>query len=157
MMPRRKAVTAEELMRSLRADPEWSARGAARDAERAAAGHRLAVEEAPLLADLKDAGMQVGSVYDFVNSGGAPPEVVPVLVEHLSRPYHPRIREGIIRSLTVRHARELAYAPLVEAFESEREPNMRWVIANALSVLSSLDEFRDLLGIDAYADLFSRR
>ena len=101
--------------------------------------------------------MPVGSVYDFVNAGGAPPEAVPLLVEHLRRPYHPRIREGIIRSLTVRHARDLAYAPLVEAFASERDPNMRWVIANALSVFSSLEELRDLEGIDAYADLFPRR
>ncbi len=156
-MSRRKAVTAEELMRSLRADPEWSSHDAAREAEHSAMRRELAADEAPLIADLKNAGVPAGSVYDFVNAGGAPPEAVPVLVEHLRRPYHPRIREGIIRSLTVRHAKELAYAPLVEAFESGREPNMRWVTANALSVRSSLGELRDSAGIDAHTDLSPRR
>ena len=142
-------------MRELRADPEWSARDAAREAEHSKLQRELTAEQAPLITDLKDAGVLVNSVYDFVNAGGAPPEAVPVLVEHLRRQYHPRIREGIIRALTVRHARELACPPLVAAFKSETEPNMRWVIANALSVLSSLDELRDVAGIAAYADLFS--
>jgi hypothetical protein len=156
-MPRRKAITAEELMRSLRADPEWAARDAASEAERSAAERELVAEQADLLSDLKDVGVSASSVYDFVNAGGASPAAVPVLVKHLRRPYHPRIREGIIRSLTVRHAKELAYAPLVAMFESEREPTMRWVIANALSVISSLDELRGLEGIAEYADLFPRR
>lgn len=155
-MPRRKTTTAEELMRSLQADPEWVARDAAREAERLAMERELVAEQADLLSNLKDVGVPVASVYDFVNVGGTPPEAVPVLVKHLRRPYHPRIREGIIRSLTVRHARGLAYAPLVEAFKSERDPIMRWVIANALSVISSLDELHGLEGIDEYADLFPR-
>ena len=156
-MAKRRVLTAEDLMHSLRTAPEWVAREEAREAEMLARAAELAADEASLLAALRDADVSASSVYDFVNAGGAPHSAVPALVEHLNRPHDARIHEGIIRALTVRHARELALIPLMKAFEVERDAILRWVIANALSVLSSLDEIRELKGIEAYAELFSGR
>ena len=89
-------------------------------------------DEADLVADLKRIGFRVESVYDFVNTAAPYPNAYPILVRHLSLPHDRPTREGIVRALTVKDARPVAGRALLEAFESERDPLIRWVLANAL-------------------------
>jgi len=76
---------------------------------------RLSESERPLVRALWDAGYEVESCWDFVN-GPTPPDAVPLLLEHLRRPYMYRIKEGIARSLMVKPARPEVLPGLVAEF-----------------------------------------
>lgn len=137
-----KRTTAEELLAGLAADPGWLAERAARDRELALRDAALAMEEARLVADIRGAGYAVTSVYDLVNNDPHPvlerpftgpyPAAYPVLIRHLSLPYTPAIREGIIRALTVPDGGAGVQAALLHELSVEADPHLRWVIANAL-------------------------
>jgi hypothetical protein len=79
---------------------------------------------------------------------------VPVLVAHLAQTHHPRIWEGIVRALSVKHAREVALAPLVAAYRSEADESRRWMLANAIVSMARYSELSDLPGIEQYRALF---
>lgn len=61
---------------------------------------------------------------------------VPVLVDWLPRAKSKAVREAVVRSLSVRAARPVAQLPLIEAFEQEADPSVKWVIGNALDVVA---------------------
>jgi hypothetical protein len=62
-------------------------------------------EEIPLVADLRKIGLPVRSVWDLVGMARPYPEAVPILLDHLTKPYSDRIAEGIARALAVPDAR----------------------------------------------------
>jgi hypothetical protein len=92
-------------------------------------------DEADLVDELRALGFEVSSIYDFVNTSAPYQTAYPTLVRHLRLPHHPRIREGIIRALTVKDARKVAEAALLEGFQSESDPILRWTFANALKTV----------------------
>ncbi len=143
-MARRKAITAEELARQLESDPERVAKRDARAARLAELETTLAADEASILADLSAVGVTVSSVYDLVGTRVAPPEALPVLLRHLGVDHHERIREGLIRSLGVPGARELASGTLRAEYAKERDPGLRIAIANALAGMGDPEEFERL-------------
>lgn len=153
-MAKCRTVTAEEFMRELQADSEYLAMRAAKDAQHAERSERIAADEAPLLAELAQAGVVASSVFDFVGRRPAPSAAHPVLVAHLRLNHHARVREGIIRALGVPTARQLAFEPLRAAYLAEPHAG-RWVIANALAGMARLDEVADLPGIEEYSALFT--
>ena len=119
-MPRREPITADELTRRLEADPEWVARRAERERlheERVAA---LAKNEAPLIVALKDAGIDVRSVWLLSNKHPNYRSAIPILLDHLDREYFDRIREGIARSLGAPEARQLAWDKVLSVLQHLR-------------------------------------
>jgi hypothetical protein len=74
-----KAMTASGLMNRLNSDPEWVRRQQERESARKAVEAQLTAEEAPILADLVNAGYWVNSVWDFVNTKLSYPTAIPVL------------------------------------------------------------------------------
>lgn len=96
--------TAAALMAELEADPGFIAQRERRDEEirRRKAEWRRA--EAPLVAELREAGFDVESAWDLVNTSTPYPAALPILSDHLERPYPDRVREGIARALAVRDA-----------------------------------------------------
>jgi len=85
--------------------------------------------EEPLVAELRAAGFEVDSVWDLFNREEpwrkdalvpAYSQVIPILEAHLSRPYHPVVREGIVRALTDRAARD-TFPLLVGEFRRTRD------------------------------------
>jgi hypothetical protein len=153
-MMKRNQTTAADLLSQLESDPRWKARNDARESERRHAEALIAEDERGLVAELCDKGAPVRSVYDYVNNNGAPLAAVPVLVSHLEKPHHPPVREGIIRSLSVSHARDAALKPLTDAYARSNEASERWLIANALASIATLDELSGLSGIREYSTLF---
>jgi hypothetical protein len=102
-VPKRSGKTAAEVSAELNADPAWRAameRNDAASREREAAS-RLA--EAPLLAGLRQVGINVESVW-LLYEVAPYPAAIPVLLEHFERPYDPATREGIARALAVPEA-----------------------------------------------------
>lgn len=75
----------------------------AEELERKTAAWRQA--EAPLVEELHAVGMMVDSAWELVNTSTPYPEALPILLEHLERPYPDRVREGIARALAVRGAK----------------------------------------------------
>lgn len=138
----RGSISASELMSKLARDRDWVAADNDRRAALDEAKARYRAEEQPLLADLKEAGWPVASVYDLVNGAAAYSSAIPVLINHLQRPYSDRITEGIARALTVREARGKAGGALAEAMRvsSGRDAACRWAMANALVAVAGRDD-----------------
>lgn len=155
-MANRDWISAGELMRHLENDPEWVAKRTAKDSRRIERARALTADEAPIILELASVGITVSSVYDFVGKQPASEVAIPILIRHLSVEHHERIREGLIRGLSRPSARKLAFEPLRNAFLEERDPALRWVLANALSSMARLGEVEDLPGIEAFAALFDK-
>ena len=127
--------TAEQVIRELDANPEYQARVRERRERSAAIAAACAPEDTQLVAEFRAAGIKASSVYDLVNTAAPYPELYPVLVRHLALPHHPRIREGIIRALTVKDAGSDVESALFREFQSESDPLLRWVLASALKTV----------------------
>lgn len=152
--------TAAEIMAEREADPEWVARRDAREAEQQAKEERSIAEQALLLADLRKVGRHVRWIWDLVNTTESYPEAVPVLIDHLRRPYRDGIREGIARALAVREARGLAGRVVVDTLhESGLGRPLRWALANTLTVVAdrtNIEGVKSVLAVEPDKDVASR-
>jgi len=130
--------TAEESERLLRACPEWVAMRAKQDADQKALEERALTEQELLTADLRRAGYRVKWVWDLVNTAESYPDAIPVLLNHLRRPYSDGIKEGIVRALTVREARGIAGSAMIEMLHETKDAGflLRAAVANALTVVA---------------------
>jgi len=107
---------------------------------------RLRREEEPLVKALREAGVNVKSVWDLVNMREPYPAALPVLVEHLSRSYHPITLEGIARALAARDpfTIERAWAVGLDLYleitpeQIIEEPDMRRLQDGLVAMLSVL-------------------
>ena len=144
-MTPRKATTALELMHALAADPAHQELMARKRAELAAYAAEFADEEKAIAAEAKALGYAISSVWDLVNNAPHPildrpfvgpyDRAYPMLVRHLQLPHHHRVREGVIRALTVRDGGEAVWRALYHEFTHETDKNLRWVLANALKIV----------------------
>ena len=100
-------ISAAELARlkeeMLRNDPEYRAKVEAVEAERLERARRLREAEQSVVADLRDAGVQVDSIWDLVNTSDPYPAALPILMDHLERGGYPeRVMESLGRALAVK-------------------------------------------------------
>jgi hypothetical protein len=109
--------------------------------------------EAPLVKALRKSGFKVTSAWDFVNTKHAYPEAVPVLLEHLRKPYPRRILEGIARALAVPEARA-GWDQLVRHYcgDHEMDPfrdvnELKWSLHLALSVAADESVLDELISL----------
>lgn len=117
------------------------------EAEREARDAEWQCAEAPLVEALRAAGFAVESAWDFVQTAEPYPGAVPILLEHLQRPYPDRVREGIARALAVPEARP-AWHLLVRLYRDETLPDTKSGLAVALSAIADdavLDELLTLI------------
>jgi hypothetical protein len=139
MIEKRRVTTAEH-MATLQKNPEWAARNAATWAKLLQSEKEFKILEGPLLSDLEKVGIKVESVWDFVNTADKYPAAIPVLLRHLALPYHKRIKEGIIRALTVNYAGPEVLRELLKQFceQTDNSPNsLKWVLGNAISEVAT--------------------
>jgi len=153
-------MTAWEHGQILASDPEYQAMRAEKEKRIAEMEAMLAADAKPLIEALAAAGRPVKSVWDLVNTAESYPEAIPVLVEHLSRPYNIRTREGIARALAVKEARgPAAHAVLAELKKMTEakdpvEESYRFALTNALVTIgdpSMQDDLRQMLNDPRYA------
>ena len=112
---RTKPTTATELMKRLEADPEWVAARDARERELAKRVALLMRELSDLCADLAAAGITVKYISDLASMPSSYHEALPVLLNHLRRPYGERALATIVRAFENKAARNLAWDPLLAA------------------------------------------
>lgn len=99
-----------------------------RQREREDRSARLRVEEEPILAELREIGWSIKSVWDLVNTSGNYSQAIPILLRHLFMPYSDRTREGIARALAVAEPEVQKAWPLL-AQEYRRTPAGRGLLA----------------------------
>jgi len=88
-----------------------------REQGRQASVARIRVEEAPLVAELQAAGLEIQSVGDLINMRERYGTAIPVLLKHLRMPYSDVVREGIARSLAVAEPEvQKAWPTLIEEY-----------------------------------------
>lgn len=156
-------MRADDFLRQLESDPEWVARRDERERDHAlnVAKHRakLEADEMVMINEIRAAGYDVKSVWDLVNNTPHPflernfvgeyPNAYPILIKHLEKDHIREIREGIIRALTVPDGgNEVAWA-LLKQFETERDRELKWVIANALRTVMNRSARKKFPEIDA--------
>src|SRR5690606_10670983 len=79
------------------------------------------------------------SVWDLVNTANPYPKAVPILIEHLQRPYPERVREGIARALAVPDAVK-EWDTLRRLFETEADATttgVKWALGCALAAAAT--------------------
>lgn len=118
---------------------------------------KLRRDEEPLVKALGKAGTRVNSVWDLVNTSEPYPKALPVLIEHLTGDYHPKILAGIARALAVRdpYAMEHAWPVALDLFlktddENNKEPEMRGFkegLAVTLSVICTEDRLPQMFDL----------
>src|ERR1017187_5714225 len=101
MSKRHSRTTADELLRTLETDPEYVRRRAEQDAELARLDALYRDAEAPLVRDLASLGVHVWTVWDLVNGPNSYDVAIPLLLDHLRRPYPDAISAGIARALGI--------------------------------------------------------
>ena len=156
---KKRSITAEELLAQLEADPEYQARRTAQEARLSELKAVCAADEAQLVAELRAVGLDIDSIWDLVNNTPHPflqrrflgpyPTGNAVLVEHLAKPHHPRIREGIVRALTVKDGGRAVEDALLDQFTLEKDSGLQWVIASALKTAMPYSRRRKLPAIAA--------
>jgi hypothetical protein len=151
-MKRRGPKTLREHNELLRSEGRYDELRAAQEARRRESDRKAAEwrkAEQPLLADLRRTGIEVQSAWDLVNTSRPYLEALPVLLEHLARPYPDRVREGIARALAVRDAR-FAWPALVRLYQQEPPgTDAKDGLAVALAAISDRSTLSDLIRLAA--------
>lgn len=111
-------MTAAEAREILESDPDWVAARERDDRELQRKEAEWRQAEAPLIEQLREAGFEVDSAWDLVNTSTPYPEALPILLKHLERPYPDRVREGIARALAVRDAK-FGWEALTDLYSQE--------------------------------------
>src|SRR5262245_15571778 len=110
-----------------------------RNRQREEERQRLAAEwrraEQPLVEELRESGFQINSVWEFVNTSESRDDALPILVDHLFRPYPAAVREGIARALAVPEAR-FAFSALKQLYLDEQEKRVKDGLALAIAAVA---------------------
>lgn len=186
---KRPKETAAEFMVRLRSDPEWvrkhEEREAALQVREARLRAELEPEEAPLLAELRSAGVMVRSnldhrlglkpepapirsISDLVNTRDSYSEAIPILVKHLAIVRHPVMVNSIARALAVKESRGTGAPRLILERLKQTGPcpnqsgdnyQARWALANSLTVVGDatlVEEIKLLIADSRFADVRDR-
>ena len=134
------SMTAGELLRQLEEDPEYVLQKAERDKELQEREAQSRAAQKPLLEDLAKVGVDVTSVWDLVNTSSPYPSALPVLLDHLQKPYPDGVREGIARALAVRATRPIGWQILMDEYLKTDVSNQRVKDGLAVALAGASDE-----------------
>jgi HEAT repeat protein len=114
-----------------------------RERRQSQAEYREAV--APVLQALAEAGFPVPEVMALSRTYSDYRPAIPVLLHWLTLTSHPRVKESIVRALSVHWSKSLAVAPRIDEFGQAKGACYKWAVGNALEVLAGDDVFRELV------------
>jgi hypothetical protein len=114
----------------------------------------LRMETKPVLDDLATVGI-FADIWDLVNTSTSYRAAIPILVQHLGKPYHHKNKEGILRALAVKDARGIANKAVIEEYrkapkEDPKQPwifHYRWAFGNTMRVIVTKDDLDELIEI----------
>jgi hypothetical protein len=150
---RRSPKTATEIIQELESNLEWVAKR-----DEYMRQHRERIQEnllagAPLVRQLRQAGLDVQTVSDLFNKRLDYRHVIPLLLRWLPRMQNPAVKEAIVRALTDKWARPLGAPALIGEFRrtdhavDRSHYRLKWAIGNALSVVADDSVFHDIVDL----------
>jgi hypothetical protein len=143
---RQGAMSATEFMAQLAKDDEYQRKKAAHDAQQEERARVLREAEQPIVADLREAGVLVDSVWDLVNTSEPYPAALPILMEHLERGGYPeRVMESLGRALAVKPSVAF-WERLKTRHLAPRDPGEEDGTAVALAACATKAQLEDLVG-----------
>ncbi len=106
-------------------------------------------DERDIVAECREAGFDIESIWDFVNTNESYKEAIPVLLRHLTKEHHLRTREGLVRALTTPEARGIAAPTLIDLFLKERNPNseLKWLLGGAIAETATLENAMEVCNL----------
>jgi HEAT repeat protein len=132
--------TAAELMQALQKDPDHQERIALRNRDRRQATADVELNSRPVIVDLRTAGISVTSLDELRTSGQKYDEAVPILISWLKTTEDDKVKEALVRTLSVPWASDEAERPLIDLFlclDNNKHHALKWATGNALSILST--------------------
>jgi len=147
MKSKKKKQTVAEFLAELEKNPTFRAQRQEREEAFRRRDEELRQAEAPLVQALAEVGLEVESVWDLVNRPARHyPEAVPVLLDHLQRPYPDAIRDGIARALTVADARP-HWKTLTRLYREENGRRTKDGLAVAISGIATDEVIEDVIAL----------
>ena len=153
MSKKRPRTPLDELIASLKADPEYAAQWRKERDEkiqRSVAQYRI--DEAPVLAALHHAGVPVSTLEHLYKTPELYPKAIPVLLDNLRKPHPDEILGAIARALGVREARFVF--PTLAAEYRKRPPSGKGEgmgpkdrLAATLSVIVTKETIDELIAL----------
>lgn len=145
--PKGRRITAGQFLDSREKDPAYIARMEELEKQLQENVRQYRETAGALLAELAEAGFLVDSLDVFIHTNLDYRAAIPILMRWLPRISDRRVKEGIVRSLTVKWAKPLAAPLLIEEFLRAGDPwhGLKWAIGNALSVVADDSVFEDLV------------
>jgi hypothetical protein len=140
-------MTARELLKQRAQDPVYKAQMEELEKQRTAAAEEYNEAVAPLTAELLSAGFSVKSL-DALARSDKYRDAFPILVKWLPKITDLRVKESIVRALSVSWAKPYAVKALIAEFRKTPDSanrGLKWAIGNALEVLAGDEIFEDLV------------
>jgi hypothetical protein len=106
-------------------------------------------EYASMIVELADKGILIFNIYDLVNTAESYPDAIPILLDHVTKNYHDKNKEGIIRALAVKEARGIATPVLIDVYNQtpKDKMNLRWIIGNTVFMTFTDDDIESILPV----------
>ncbi len=146
-MSRSKSMTLAEHNAILAADPAYVKMRQEKDAALEKKAQQLREDASPLLDELREAGWNVKSAWDLANTATPYPNAIPILLNHLRKPYIDRNREAIARALAV-PAAAYAWPTLKEEYRvAPVDSGVKNGLAVALSAIAGDSVIEELVGL----------
>jgi hypothetical protein len=137
--------TVEEVLAAYATDPDFQRKRAEQEAGRQEHVRGLRAAEVPIVQELNDAGVEVSSVWDLVNTSVPYPDALPILLRHLQKGGYPDwVMASLGRALAVKPAL-FAWGALRDLYLAATGPNEEEGLALALSASATADQFEQLL------------
>lgn len=141
-------IKASEFLQQLEENPEYQRQIKEKQASLKSIHDEWDRAEMPLIQSLRDSGYEVDSVWDLLEWVEPYSDLIPLLLKEYHLDYPERIKEGVVRALTVPEAAGIASKPLIEAFKAQpttSPPGLKWVIGNAIMVTMTLDNVDEVI------------
>lgn len=102
----------------------------------------------PIIAELRQLGIQISSLAELVSQSIDYREAIPVLLKWLQRVENAEVKETLVRALTTKWGKPIAARPLIEEFVKaplSDELGLKWAIANALAEVADESVFDEVV------------
>lgn len=142
-------VSASKLQDQLLKDSEYQNWLREREEVREMLENAYAEDAKPLVDDLSKLGFNFSSPWDLVNIKSNYKTAIPTLIEHLTKPYVIKNKEGIARALAVKDAKAIACNAILHEYSNtpKNESNYRWVLGNTMTVIITPEYVDDVIEI----------
>ena len=143
----KKGRRADEFLSQREKDPEYLRRRQEQEARTQQYLNEMYQAEIPLIDALREAGVRVKTVWDLANTRAQYPDALPILFQHLQRPYPDSVLTGIASALAVPESKKW-WKPLLELFQANQEEKVNGVktaLAAALAAAADDDVVGDVI------------